>query len=276
MRNAAAHPTEIVLLGDPVAHSLSPLFQNAAIKAAGFSATYSARRVEINELESTLLAFRDKNVAGNVTIPHKEHVATLCKELSSTATRAAAVNTFWFDEGALVGDNTDIAGASSTLTKLVKVRGIFSRCLVVGAGGAAASLLLALSDMQLHDIDISARNTHRANALCQRIRISASVMDNVPSDLSKYDLIVNATPIGISGNDLPFGIETIRADACVFDLVYRRGLTPLVKQALDAGILATDGLDMLVAQGALSFEKWFGVSPDLSVMWSAVGEERQL
>ncbi len=275
-----ATPSRIVLLGDPVAHSLSPVFQNAAIKAAGINATYETQQVAAADLRKTIEDLRATNGAGNVTVPHKEAVAQLCNSLTTTASQTGAVNTFWFTNGQLVGDNTDVAGVVASLQALGIPSGAHTNALVIGAGGAAAAALTALALHTNSTTHLVARTTSRATALRNRLNIAFEILSALPRDLAPYDLIINATPVGLTSSrvtgaelkpdDLPFQPALVRPDAAIMDMVYHKDHTPLVQQARAHGLRAIDGLTMLVAQGAVAFERWFGVQPDIRVMWQAL------
>lgn len=289
MSNASDHPaapdttpSRIVLLGDPVAHSLSPVFQNAAIQAAGINATYETQPVAAANLRKAIDELRATNGAGNVTVPHKEAVAKLCNSLTTTARQTGAVNTFWFTKGDLVGDNTDVAGVIASLQALKIPSGTQMNALVIGAGGAAAAALTALALHTNSTTHLVARTTSRATALRNRLSIAFDILTALPRDLAPYDLIINATPIGLKSSsrgtgaeprpeDLPFQPALVRPDAAILDMVYHKDHTPLVQQATAHGLRAIDGLTMLVTQGAVAFERWFGVPPDLRVMWQALG-----
>jgi shikimate dehydrogenase len=239
-------PGRLVLLGHPVSHSLSPRFQNAALRAAGIPLVYEALDVAPDALATTLTGLARQNACGNVTIPHKEAVAALCARRSALADRCGAVNTFWHDEGALVGDNTDVGGVDAIALALLGERW----------GSARARLYN--------------RNMERAHALASRFDASVDVVSSVDSALDGATLVVNATPVGLRDDAFPVEVERIPSGAAVFDLVYRTGETAWVRAARNAGHRAADGEGMLVEQGALSFERWFGIEPDRNAMWSAL------
>ncbi|HMI47432.1 MAG TPA: hypothetical protein VK481_02035, partial [Gemmatimonadaceae bacterium] len=129
------NPGRLVLLGHPVAHSLSPIFQNAALRAAGMSMLYEAVDVLPRDLRALLKKLKDLGVAGNVTIPHKVAVHASCDELTDIAERVGAVNTFWFDAGRLHGDNTDVGGFDAAARALLGGDTTGARILVLGSGG---------------------------------------------------------------------------------------------------------------------------------------------
>jgi shikimate dehydrogenase len=262
-------PGRLVLLGRSLGHSLSPAFQNAALRQAELPLRYETLDIPASALDDTLEELAAQNAAGNVTIPYKQIVFERCERLMPLAQRAGAVNTFWFERGELVGDNTDVAGFEAAIRTLL---GREPRCLtvgIIGAGGAAAAVLTAVERWERCRALIHNRTFDRATALCARFSPFAQLSD-ADELVTHADLIVNATSVGLRDDDLPIAVELLRTDAAVFDLVYRRGQTALVRAAQARGLRAADGLGMLIEQGAIAFERWFGFRPDRQVMWQAV------
>lgn len=270
---SAAHPTALVLLGAPVAHSLSPRMHNAALAAAGLPVRYEARHVEAGALAAALRGLVRASAAGNVTVPHKEAVARLCAELSPLARRVGAVNTFWSDRGRLVGDNTDVGGFEALVARtLAAAPPPRWRIALLGAGGSAAAVLAALERQPGASVALHARTRGRAVALARRFAPLCTVADEVEAAVRDADLVVNSTPVGLTGDAMPIAPALLPPGAAVVDLVYRPGETAWVRAARDRGHRASDGLAMLVEQGALAFERWFGRPPDREAMWRAVME----
>jgi shikimate dehydrogenase len=263
-------PGRLVLLGHPVSHSLSPRFQNAALRAAGIPLAYETLDVSPHALAAALRELAGQNASGNVTIPHKEAVAALCARRTPLAERCGAVNTFWHEKGTLVGDNTDVGGVDAiALALLGDTRGS-ARVALLGAGGSAAAVLAAAERWGSANVRLYNRNMERAHALASRFEGSVTVASSLDDALDGASLVVNATPVGLRDDDFPVAVERIPPGAAVFDLVYRTGETAWVRAARNAGHRAADGEGMLVEQGALSFERWFGVEPDRNAMWSAL------
>jgi shikimate dehydrogenase len=254
------------LLGHPVSHSLSPVFQNAALRAAKIPLKYEALDVAPAELRSTLRELSEAKAAGNITIPHKTAVHASCDKVSEVADRVGAVNTFWFQSADLHCDNTDVAGFDSAVRALVGGDPINARVVLIGSGGAAAAVLAAAERWQNARVKVVARNAEKARKLTRRFRDVASAETNLEKALVEATLIVNATPIGQHDDEQPVDVEMIEPTTAVFDLVYRRGGTPWVKAAREKGCRAADGLPMLLEQGALSFQRWFGIEPDREAM----------
>jgi shikimate dehydrogenase len=264
-------PERLVLLGHPVAHSRSPQMHNAALAAAGIRARYEALDVAPEQFDSTVRDLVREGAAGNVTIPHKERMYAACATLSPIARRVGAVNTWWVDDsGALSGDNTDVGGVHDAVRRLFDVAAIPPNLIVglLGAGGAAAAVVAAVESWPSATVRVYNRTGARARALCERFGAFAQSTDDAAA-LADADLLVNATSIGMRGDATPFDVATLRDDARVLDLVYRRGGTPLVRAARGRGLPAADGLAMLVEQAALAFERWFALAPDRPTMWRA-------
>jgi len=260
------HPGRLVLLGNPVSHSLSPTFQNAALRAAGIPLEYEALEVREKELRPLLRDLRKLSAAGNVTIPHKVAVHDRCDELTDLAGRVGAVNTFWFESGRLHGDNTDVGGFDAAARALLGGEPSDARVAVFGAGGAAAAVLAAIEAWSGATVSIVARNAARAEGLVRRFPDVARIQKSAKRAVDGATLIVNATPIGQQDDGLPIEPSKIARSTAVMDLVYRRGGTAWVKAARERGNPAADGLTMLLEQGALSFQRWFGIQPDREAM----------
>jgi shikimate dehydrogenase len=265
-------PGRLVLLGHPVAHSLSPRFQNAALRRAGIPLVYEALDVRPAELERTLGALRSGDAAGNVTIPHKEAVVAHCDELTPVARRAGAVNTFWCEGRRLVGDNTDVGGfevvADNLLGGSPHARPI--SVAVLGAGGAAAAVLVAVERWRGARARVFSRSADRTRRLCGRFAGVADPAETAEDAVRAAGLVVNATPVGLADDSMPIDPAQLDHGAVAIDLVYRRGGTAWTRAAARIGLRATDGTDVLLEQGALAFERWFGVPPDRDVMREAL------
>jgi shikimate dehydrogenase len=263
-------PTRLVLLGHPVAHSLSPTFQNAALQAAGIPLTYEARDVASHDLAAVLRALTHEGAAGNVTAPHKAAVAACCARLTPIAQRVGAVNTFWVEDGALVGDNTDVEGFHNAVVQLRGAAPAHATVAVLGAGGAAGAAVAAIAGWEGCTARVWNRTAERARALCARFPGVAIVVDSAIDAVAGAALVVHATTVGVAQDAMPIDPSLLPRGADVMDLVYRPGETLWVRAARDRGHRAADGLPMLIEQGALAFERWFGQVPNRAAMWAAM------
>jgi shikimate dehydrogenase len=227
---------------------------------------YEALDVSGRDLRSVLRQLKASNGAGNVTIPHKIAVHDLCDELTDLADKVGAVNTFWFDSEKLHGDNTDVGGFDAAARALLGGETAGARVVLLGAGGAGAAVLAAIEEWSDASVTVVARHAERAAALAKRFRDVARAEKSVERAVRGATLIVNATPVGQQDEDQPVDIAVVPKSAAVLDLVYRRGGTPWVKAARENGLRAADGLPMLLEQGALSFQRWFGKEPNREAM----------
>jgi shikimate dehydrogenase len=259
----------LVVIGDPVAHSLSPAMHNAAFRALGIDAVYVALRVAPDALAGVLAAQRASGGAGNVTVPHKEAVEGSVTRKTDVCARVGACNTFWTEDGALVGDNTDVFGVTQALAR-IGGSGKGARWLVVGTGGSARATAVAAADLGAM-LWVRSRNPGRAKEFASWSN-SIGVRTQVAHGPVEIDVAINATPLGLAGHDpLPVDVNHIPGVAKALDLVYAPGETRWVHALRERGIAAMDGREMLVQQGAEAFRRFFPDSaPPTEVMRAAV------
>ena len=264
-------PERLVLLGHPLGHSLSPVFQNAALEAAGIPLKYEPVDVPRSVLDDTIVGLKRSRSAGNVTTPHKEAVRVACDRLTDTARAVGAVNTFWTAiDGALVGDNTDVGGFQAAIMKLLGSPRENEVVALLGAGGGAAAVLHAMERWPNARVRLYSRTQRRAEELLQRFKVRGEVARTAESAAEEATILVNATPVGLRDDTVPVSVHALPRGCAVLDLAYRAGETALVRDARTGGHTALDGMTMLVEQGALAFERWFGQAPDREVMWKAL------
>jgi shikimate dehydrogenase len=263
-------PERLVLLGHPLSHSLSPRFQNAALVAAGMPLRYEAVDVDPTTFEDVVASLKAQNAAGNVTIPFKERMHDACDVLTPLAQRVGAVNVFWIDEdGRLVGDNSDVGGFDAAVATLLGARPRDTTVGLLGAGGAAAAVLAAVETWPGCTSHVYNRTPERARLLCERFGAFAQPVDDI-GVIAGAQLVVNATSVGIRDDAYPLAPSLIAPGASVIDLVYRPGETAWIRALRSRGHGVCDGLPMLIEQGALAFERWFGFAPDREVMRRSV------
>jgi shikimate dehydrogenase len=264
-------PRRLLLLGHPVAHSLSPRFQNAALEAAGLTSHYAALDVTPSALAGVVSTVRENALGGNVTIPHKAAFAAYCDVLTPLARRTRAVNTFWIDDqNQLIGDNTDVGGFDALVRDVLGELPNEAHVAVVGTGGAAAAVCAATERWTRASVVLWGRTAEHSHVLADRFP-HVTVAPSAQALLQGAHIVVNATSVGMGvSNATPVDVAAIPNGAVVLDLVYRRGATPFVRAALMRGLRAADGLVMLLEQGALAFERWFGIVPDHELMRRAL------
>ncbi|MDP9072258.1 MAG: shikimate dehydrogenase [Actinomycetota bacterium] len=258
------------VIGDPVRHSLSPVLHNAAFRALGLDWTYLAFHVLSGEAAGAVLGMRALQLEGlSVTMPHKEAVAGLVDRLTPTVERLGAVNTVARVGRSLLGDNTDGQGFLDALRQDHGYDPQGRRCLVVGAGGAARAVVLALAGAGAAEVVVSGRSP-------DRVATAAALAGPVgrpggAEEVGQADLVVNATPLGMAGHPAGPVVDAARLGPgqVVVDLVYHPAITPLVEAARQRGATAVNGLSMLIHQAASAFRLWTGEDPPLEAMSAA-------
>ena len=267
----------LAVLGDPVSHSLSPLIQNAALEAAGVDGVYLALRCDADHLEGIVRGLCAASGGGNVTLPHKQRMVALLDVPSEAVRRTGACNTFWALEGSVHGDNTDVEGFRRALRTLLGTPPVGCRALLLGAGGAARAVLVALLDDGAREVRVLNRTEDRARELASELGDArVHVVEHARHlQSSRFDLVVNATRLGLHERDpLPIDLGALAEVGAVLDLVYGPAGTPLVRSAAALGIRARDGGEMLVQQGAAAFERWWGVPAPVEAMRAALQSVR--
>ncbi len=265
------------IFGDPVAHSLSPLMQNAALCELAVDAVYVPFHVRPVDLAGAVNALRALRIRGvNVTVPHKEAVLPLLDEVDPAARLIGAVNTIVNRDGRLVGYNTDGLGLLAALRDDLQFGPRGKRVLLLGAGGACRAALAALAGAGAVELRLANRNPARAEALAagfashfEGTTFAAFPLDDgAPpvSAVAEVDLIVNTTSVGLKGEELALPWAAIPERARVYDMVYRREGTPLCLRARENGHQAADGLGMLAGQGEAAFRLWTGLEPPFGLM----------
>jgi shikimate dehydrogenase len=270
MVTASDQPDRYGVVGHPVAHSRSPMIHQFFAKQTDQALTYELIDATPDELEVAIRGFQAAGGKGlNVTVPHKEAAFALAHEHGADAARAGSVNTLTFRrDGRIQGDNTDGTGLLRDITVNLGEPVEGRRVLVLGAGGAALGIVGPLLDAQPSELVIANRNVARADALAGRYAgvgpVRACGFDAL-ADAEPFDLLINATSVGLKGDSPPFPTAIVGDSSMCYDLVYSLGDTPFVKWAREAGARrAEQGWGMLVEQAAESFRIWRGVRPDTS------------
>ena len=257
--------------GWPVAHSRSPVMHEAALAAAGLEGwTYQLLPLPPQLFAETVRALPAAGFRGvNVTIPHKQAALALADTASDAAREIGAANTLTFErDGAINADNTDAPGLIAALGERWDPAG--RRVLVLGAGGAARAAVWALLQAGAADVAVWNRTAERARALTGEL--GGRAVEEAPP----AEIVVNCTSVGLADRDatfkaLPLQADSLGAGSCVVDMVYRDGGTRLLEAARTRGADVIDGLEILVAQGAASFERWTGRTAPRQAMRAAVG-----
>lgn len=276
--NVTSRTRVMVLLGDPVGHSLSPVIQNSAFAEADVDGVYVAVRCAADDLVGFMRGLSRAGGGGNITLPHKEKAAAVVDVPSDAVRRTGACNTFWGGpDGRVHGDNTDVEGFRRALRSFTEGSPTGMRALLLGAGGAARAALMGLLEEGADEVMILNRSVERARAVARRIGGQHARVATSPDEVSgqSFDLVVNATRLGLSADDpLPLDFEILERAGAAMDLVYGTGATPFVRAAESFGIRATDGGEMLVQQGAASFERWWERPAPVEAMRAALNRTR--
>ena len=272
----------VVLIGHPVAHSLSAAMQQAAFDDQGIDAAYELWDRAPIALPDAIAEVRgDEFLGANVTIPHKERVVPLVDRLTEEAQVTGAVNTITREARRLVGHNTDVPGFKVALDKLVGRQKMPRAAIVLGAGGGSRAVVYGLIREGFQRIVVFNRHLHRAESLVKHFGRSAAHMELrampwhesiIESELAKSKVLVNATSIGLTSDVSPIPAEILPPDLLVLDLIYAR--TRLLREAEAAGCTVADGELMLLHQGAAAFTLWTGKPAPVEVMQKALSTAR--
>lgn len=252
------------IIGHPLGHTMSPQMQEAAMAERGIRGKYL--RFDVESLENVEDVIREYNITGlNVTIPYKKDITEHIHSMGPAAEKMGAVNTIINRNGDLIGANTDYAGVLYAFKKAGRRLSECGKVLIYGSGGAARSAVFAAHESDC-EVYVMGRTPEKVRELCGSMDCHAAQGRSV----SGYDAIINCTPVGMKEDSgYMFDLDEITDRITVMDMVYNRK-TQLVKRAESAGCVVADGRDMLIGQGARSFELWFGEKPDTEVMRKAI------
>lgn len=260
------------VIGDPIGHSMSPVMHNDLFSFYGVEADYLPFQVKPGNLKDAVNGFKAIGAGGfNVTVPHKSEIIQYLDEVDELARNIGAVNTVVNQGGRLVGYNTDGPGFLRGLTTAFPAI-TEKKILVLGAGGAAKAIYFTLAKEKPAVIDIANRTVERAINLideCPYSTVSTAYsLDEAGKHLEEYDLIVQTTTIGMSPQvkEQPMDLKNLRPQTMVCDIIYNPLETLLLQDARQRGAQIQNGIDMFVFQGALAFEKWTGIFPDVARM----------
>jgi shikimate dehydrogenase len=267
------------IIGDPINHSLSPLIHNAAFASLNLNYSYIAFKVPPLELGESIKSLKTVNVAGfNVTLPHKVNIINHIDNLSHEAKVTGAVNTVNNKNGRFIGYNTDIHGVIAPLDeRQINFKNI--EILILGAGGSCRAVLVGLSKKKdIKKINIVNRDQNKLDKVIDLgkglglkcIPLNYDNQKTLDEISFNYKLIINTTSIGLNNESSPLQSNFMSKDAFVFDIVYRPVFTDLLNKAKEAGSNIIFGYEMLIHQGAKSFEIWTGIKAPIDVMKKAL------
>jgi shikimate dehydrogenase len=281
-------PIRLGILGDPVAHSLSPQMQNAALEQCKIDLQYARFQITPDELGEALNLVRELGFVGvNLTVPHKIQGLSSLDQIDSDAKGIGAVNTIRIDRGKLLGFNTDGRGFARAIREEFSVDLRDLRVLVLGAGGAARAIAMQCAKENCERLVLANRTFEKAKKLADDLRNFFAApkvfgpvarLQAIPWEESAFrfqianvDLIVNVTPLGLNRSDAsPIPSRLLAPHLMIFDTIYSEQRTPFISAGIGAGARVANGLSMLLHQGALAFELWFEREAPLEVMRKAL------
>ncbi|MCA1056220.1 shikimate dehydrogenase [Rossellomorea aquimaris] len=265
------------VIGDPIAHSMSPEMHNAAFGELGIRSVYGKFHVTKEDLTDGIKGIKALGLRGcNVTVPHKTAVMPLLDEIDPLAEAIGAVNTVVNREGKLIGYNTDGLGYVEGLKKIVTGELSRKTVLIIGAGGAARAIYYTLASLGVNKIDLTNRSKDKAVDMISSCPASIQScyldLQEAEANLINYDVVIQTTSIGMSpnGHQSPLKVGRVKQGAVYSDIIYNPLQTSFLKQAERSGAAIQNGIEMFIHQGALAFEIWTGQKPNIALMRNVV------
>ncbi len=249
------------VIGNPIDHSLSPKLHNYWLKENNIDAIYDKKKIDEKDLLNTILEVKEKKAEGiNVTVPFKKLVIPYLDKLSQEAEQTQSVNTITFDNGDLVGHNTDISGFDTAIKKLnFKMKG--KKVLILGAGGVVPSIIFALKNMDVQEIIISNRTREKAENL-------KDLFDNIKiiewGDLTDFHMVINATSLGLNNETIDLDFSSLGHDKLFYDVIYNPQETRFLKMGKQLGYKTENGKTMFVYQALEAFKLWHNIEPKVN------------
>jgi len=250
-----------LVIGNPIDHSFSPKLQNWWLKENNINAVYDKIKLEDHEIINFIQDIKKQKIAGcNVTVPFKKTVIPFLDKLSPEAEQTQSVNTITFNNGNLVGHNTDIAGFDTAIKKLnFNVEG--KKVLILGAGGVVPSIIIALKNMNVQELIISNRTREKA----ENLRV---LFDNLKildwGDLTDFHMVINATSLGLNNETIDLDFSSIAQDKLFYDVIYNPHETHFLKMGKQLGHKIENGKTMFIYQALEAFKLWHNIVPKVN------------
>ena len=250
-----------LVIGNPIDHSLSPKLQNWWLKENNIDGTYEKIKLEVHEIKNFIKEIKEQKIAGcNVTVPFKKTVIPFLDRLSPEAEQTQSVNTITYDNGDLVGHNTDIAGFDSAIKKLdFSLKG--KKVMILGAGGVVPSIIFALQKMNVQEITISNRTKERAENL-------KVLFNNIKilewGNLTDFHMVINATSLGLNNEKINLNFSSSGNDKLFYDVIYNPHETQFLKTGKQLGYKTENGKTMFVYQALEAFKLWHRIEPKVN------------
>ena len=251
------------VIGNPINHSLSPKLQNWWLKENNIDAKYDKIKLEDHEIKNFIQDIKEQKITGcNVTVPFKKKVIPFLDKLSHEAEQTQSVNTITFDNGDLIGHNTDIGGFDTAIKKLnFKIKG--KKVLILGAGGVVPSIIFALKNMGVQEIIISNRTRERAETL-KVLFNNLKILEW--GDLTDFHMIINATSLGLNNEKINLDFSSLGHDKLFYDIIYNPQETPFLKVGKQLGCKTENGKTMFIYQALEAFKLWHNIEPKINAL----------
>ena len=255
------------IIGNPVSHSLSPILHNYWFKKYNISAEYKLYEVQENEIKNIIKDLKERKINGiNVTLPYKNIIIPHLSRTINDAKDTHSVNTIFMDnEGSLIGENTDVYGFQAGYLQTLSGVSSNKKALIIGAGGVAPSIILALKKSNINEISLINRTYEKSLFLKKKFpSIHIARWENFEKEISKFDIIINATSLGLKkGMDFDVKFENFKDNLIYIDTIYNPKQTKMIKFFRSKNIQTSNGLDMLIYQGQKSFYIWNKINPEV-------------
>tara|TARA_Y200000002_G_scaffold344457_1_gene317692 strand:+ start:1119 stop:1940 length:822 start_codon:yes stop_codon:yes gene_type:complete len=254
------------IIGDPIAHSLSPILHNYWFNKYKIEAEYSLLNIKEKDIESIAIKIRNKELSGiNITLPYKQKIIPFIDKLVNDAKSTNSVNTIFLDNtNTLVGENTDVFGLQAAyLKEITDARN--KKALVIGAGGVSPSVIFALQKSKIHNIAIINR-THEKSIFLKKKFSFLNILDwsSLRNEIGNFDIIINATSLGLKdGEDFEFNFDSVKNNLIYIDTIYNPIETKTLKYLKENKVKTFNGLDMFIYQGQKSFYLWNKINPEI-------------
>ncbi len=260
--------TKFVIIGNPISHSLSPIMHNYWFNKYKIDAKYELLETNEDEIQKVVNKIKDKEIKGaNVTLPYKRSIIPFLNKIINDANETHSVNTIMLDENDnLVGENTDVFGFQAAYLKSIPNQEKKNKkALILGAGGVAPSIILALIKSNILDISITNRTHEKSLFLKKNFKILKTInWNDFSKDLSKFDIIINATSLGLKANDeFKNDFSNFKKDMVYIDTIYNPAETKLLKYFKSNKIRSFNGLNMFIYQGQKAFYLWNKINPEV-------------
>ena len=253
---------KFLVIGNPIDHSLSPKLQNRWLKENNIDAIYDKIKIEHHQIKNLIQDIKEQKIAGcNVTVPFKKKVIPFLDKLSIEAEQTQSVNTITFDNGNLVGHNTDIAGFDAAIKKLnFSTKG--KKILILGAGGVVPSIIFALKNMHVQEITISNRTREKA----ENLKVLFSNLKILEwGNLTDFHMVINATSLGLKNETINLNFPRSGHNKLFYDVIYNPHETNFLKMGKQLGYMAENGKTMFVYQAQEAFKLWHKIEPKVNM-----------